>query len=49
MIGKNDGWKQEVNLGKVKNQKFVTLPHARLIDLIMYKCQLVGIKIFFQE
>jgi putative transposase len=40
VIGKNDGWKQEVNLGKVNNQKFVTIPHARLIDMISYKCQL---------
>jgi putative transposase len=40
VIGKNDGWKQEVNLGKVNNQKFVTIPHARLIDMIIYQCQL---------
>jgi len=39
-LGKNDGWKQEVNLGKVNNQKFVTIPHARLIDMIIYQCQL---------
>jgi putative transposase len=49
VIGKNDGWKQEVNLGKVNNQKFVTIPHARLIDMIIYKCQLVGIKVIIQE
>ena len=49
VIGKNDGWKQEVNLGKVNNQKFVTIPHARLISMIIYKCQLVGIKIIIQE
>ncbi|NES80059.1 MAG: IS200/IS605 family element transposase accessory protein TnpB [Moorea sp. SIO2B7] len=49
VIGKNDGWKQEVNLGKVNNQKFVTIPHGRLIDMIIYKCQLVGIKVIIQE
>ncbi|TYT70849.1 IS200/IS605 family element transposase accessory protein TnpB [Microcystis aeruginosa KLA2] len=49
VIGKNDGWKQEVNLGKVNNQKFVTIPHARLIDMISYKCQLVGISVILQE
>ena len=49
VIGKNDGWKQGVNLGKVNNQKFVTIPHARLIDMIIYKCQLVGIKVIIQE
>jgi putative transposase len=49
VIGNNPGWKQEVNLGKVNNQKFVTIPHARLIDMISYQCQLVGIKVIIQE
>ncbi|MEQ9484942.1 RNA-guided endonuclease InsQ/TnpB family protein [Coleofasciculus sp. F4-SAH-05] len=49
VIGKNDGCKQEVNLGKVNNQKFVTVPHARLIDMIIYKCQLRGISVILQE
>lgn len=49
VIGKNDGWKQEVNLGKVNNQKFVTIPHARLIGMIIYKCQLAGISVILQE
>ena len=49
VIGKNDGWKQEVNLGKVNNQKFVTIPHARLIDMIIYQCRLIGIKVILQE
>jgi len=38
-----------VNLGKVNNQKFVTIPHARLIEMISYKCQLVGISVILQE
>jgi len=38
-----------VNLGKVNNQKFVTIPHARLIDMIIYQCQLVGISVILQE
>ncbi|BAG03626.1 RNA-guided endonuclease InsQ/TnpB family protein [Microcystis aeruginosa] len=49
VIGNNPGWKQEVNLGKVNNQKFVTIPHARLIEMISYKCQLVGISVILQE
>ncbi|TRT73981.1 MAG: transposase [Microcystis sp. M_OC_Ca_00000000_S217Cul] len=49
VIGKNHGWKQEVNLGKVNNQKFVTIPHARLIEMISYKCQLEGISVILQE
>ena len=38
-----------MNLGKVNNQKFVTVPHARLIDRIIYKCQLAGISVIIQE
>ncbi len=49
VIGKNDGWKEKVNLGKVNNQKFVTVPHARLIDMIIYKCKLSGISVIIQE
>lgn len=49
VIGYNPGWKQEIKLGKVNNQKFVTIPHARLIDMITYKCQLVGISVILQE
>ncbi|MEQ9483959.1 MAG: IS200/IS605 family accessory protein TnpB-related protein [Coleofasciculus sp. F4-SAH-05] len=45
----NEGWKQEVNLGKGHNQKFVNIPHAKLIDQITYKCELIGIKVVIQE
>ncbi|MGB3511932.1 MAG: IS200/IS605 family accessory protein TnpB-related protein [Microcoleaceae cyanobacterium] len=49
VIGKNDAWKQEVNLGKVNNHSFVAIPHFRLIEMITYKFQLVGIKVIIQE
>lgn len=49
VIGKNDGWKQEVNMSKQNNQKFVNIPHAKLISQIAYKCELVGIKVVIQE
>ena len=49
VIGKNPGWKQKVNLGKVNNNSFVAIPHSRLIEMITYKCQLVGIKVIIQE
>ncbi len=45
VIGKNKNWKQDINLGKKTNQKFTELPHARLIDKISYKAELVGIKV----
>ncbi len=45
VIGKNPNWKQEVELGKKTNQTFVSIPHAKLIEMISYKAELVGIKV----
>ena len=45
VIGKNDNWKQGVNLGRRTNQKFTAIPHAAFINQLIYKCQLVGIKV----
>jgi putative transposase len=45
VIGKNDGWKQGVNLGKRNNQAFVFIPHARFIAMLTYKATLVGIQV----
>jgi putative transposase len=45
VIGKNDGWKHKVEMGKRSNQNFVFIPHARFIDMLTYKAQLVGIRI----
>ncbi|MCI0712266.1 MAG: transposase [Chloroflexi bacterium] len=49
VIGKNDGWKQGVNLGKRTNQNFVQIPHTRFIQMLTYKAQLVGIKVIVTE
>lgn len=49
VIGKNDGWKQEANMGTRTNQTFVQVPHARLISMISYKAELVGIKVTLTE
>src|SRR6266536_2293462 len=48
-IGKNDGWKQEVNMGKRNNQQFVQIPHARFIQMLTYKAELVGITVLITE
>ena len=32
-------------MGKKTNQKFVAIPHAIFINQLVYKCQLVGIKV----
>lgn len=49
VIGKNDGWKQEINIGKVNNQHFVNIPHATLIEMITYKLQEEGIHVQLTE
>jgi putative transposase len=49
VIGKNVQWKNEINLGKQTNQNFVTVPHARLIEMLEYKAALVGIRVMVQE
>lgn len=49
VIGKNDGWKQKVNIGKRNNQNFVDIPFDRLIQKIQYKAQLVGIQVTIVE
>ena len=49
VIGKNLLWKQEVELGRVNNQHFVQIPHARFIDMLSYKAELAGIWVIVQE
>ncbi len=49
VIGKNPLWKQAAHLGRVNNQHFVQLPHARFLDLLTYKAQLAGIQVMVQE
>jgi len=45
VIGHNKGWKQSVNIGKVNNQKFVSIPHSKLIEKIRYKAEQYGIRV----
>lgn len=51
IIGKNKGWKQNVDGIKKKEtkQSFIQIPHARLIDLIEYKAKAKGIKVITIE
>ena len=49
IIGKNDGWKQETNIGNVNNQNFTQIPHQMFINQLKYKCQLEGINVVEQE
>lgn len=49
VIGNNKNWKQEINIGRRNNQNFVQIPHSRLIEMIKYKAELVGIKVVVRE
>ena len=49
IIGKNPLWKQEAGMGKRNNQNFVSIPHARFIDMLTYKAVLVGIQVEVRE
>jgi putative transposase len=48
-IGKNPLWKQEANMGRRNNQNFVSVPHARFIEMLTYKAVLVGIQVMVTE
>jgi putative transposase len=49
VIGKNPNWKQEVEMGKRNNQQFVAIPHARFIEMLAYKAELLGIQVIITE
>ena len=49
VIGLNKGWKQDCNVGKVNNQKFVGIPHTVLIEQIKCKCYALGINVIVRE
>ena len=49
IIGKNDGWKNRINIGKRNNQNFVQIPHARLITAIEYKAEEFGLRVIVTE
>jgi putative transposase len=49
VIGKNVYWKTECNMGRKNNQSFVGIPHDRLIHMIKYKCELIGITVHLTE
>lgn len=49
IIGLNKGWKNKINIGKRNNQHFVSIPHSKLIDKIVYKAKLLGINVIIHE
>ena len=49
VIGHNKNWKDKINIGKVNNQNFVSIPFNKVIDIIKYKAEDFGIKCIEQE
>ena len=49
IIGKNNGWKQDINHGDKNNQNFVQIPFNMLISMLSYKCGMAGINVILQE
>lgn len=49
VIGNNKEWKQKSSMSKKVNQSFVGIPHMRLIEMIQYKAQNVGLHVILTE
>jgi len=49
IIGKNEKWKQNIDIGVKNNTSFCSIPHAALIDKIRYKAQMEGIEVILTQ
>ena len=49
VVGHNNFWKQEINIGKVNNQKFVQIPFNKFIWQLQYKSEEIGINFVLTE
>ena len=49
VIGYNEEWKQNINIGKKNNQSFTAIPFYTLIKQLEYKCKLEGINFLITE
>lgn len=49
VIGYNEKWKQNINIGKKNNQSFVNIPFYTFIKQLEYKCKLEGINVILTE
>ena len=49
VIGNNKDWKQSISLGKKTNQSFVSIPHRKLIQKIIYKAKNASINVVITE
>ena len=49
VLGKNNGWKQEIKMRKRDKQNFTFISHEALIKMIIYKAEEYGIKVMVRE
>ena len=49
VIGYNEEWKQNINIGRINNQSFVTMPFKIFVTQLQYKCKLEGINVILTE
>lgn len=49
IIGNNKNWKQNSKMSTKVNQKFISIPHSKLIQQIEYKAKIVGINVIVTE
>lgn len=45
VIGKNENWKSEINIGKKNNQNFVSIPFNKFTKMIQYKAETYDIEV----
>ncbi len=45
IFGYIKGWKNEVNMGTINNQKFYGIPYVTIMKMVKYKCERKGIKV----
>ena len=45
VIGKNENWKNEIDIGSKNNQNFVSIPFNKFIEMMQYKAETYGITV----
>lgn len=49
VVGYNKSWKTHINLGNKTNQTFTQIPFAKLLQMLNYKCKLIGCELVETE
>lgn len=49
VVGKNDKWKQECDMSRFTNQKFIQIPYELFISKLKYKSEEIGIDVIENE